>query len=208
MKTTKIFTLVIVVIFTLSCKKDNQNNSDIIYTRINKTLTIATSNEVFELDIDKDGVDDLSFNASTYYNSTNLSNVYTLYIYSLNDSVELVERQLSIPWKSNNYSYFVVFNLFENYIIQSDPPSGCYWRIPIRPAASVEIKIKDTLSSDSTYFKTFTTATNTYIAVKIKNNVDYFGWIRLSTSDDGKSLIIYDAAISKLPNKSIKTGER
>jgi|JI6StandDraft_1071083.scaffolds.fasta_scaffold85908_2 hypothetical protein len=209
MNSVKNITVIAIFIFAVSCKKEKQNNPAIIYTSINKTLTIATANEKFDLDINNDEIKDIRFVTNNLrYNNGDLSNVDNIFITPLTDSIEIVDRQLSIPWKNNSYSFFVVFNFYENYLIEEDAPSGCFWRNPVRPSAAIELKIKDTITNDSTYFKTFTEASNTYIAIRIKNNNFYYGWIRISTSNDSKSLTIYDAAISKQSNKFIKTGER
>lgn len=57
----------------ISCKRETQNNVNIIYTSINKTLTIGTINELYDLDINKDGLNDIEFLTRTNYDSPSLS---------------------------------------------------------------------------------------------------------------------------------------
>lgn len=208
MKITKIITLVIIVTVAVSCKKSEQNNPNITYTNINKTLTIGTTDQEYDLDINKDGISDLKFVAGTRYNTSDMSYFDYAYTHSLNDSVEAVRKRLIIPWKSSRYSYLVAGSLTDDYLIGPTAQIDFYWENPIRPAASIYIKIRDAISADSTEFKAFSEMPKSYIAVKIRNNKSYFGWVRVSTSMDGKSMTIYDAAISKLPEIPIKAGEK
>jgi hypothetical protein len=207
-KTTKIITLIAIVILAISCKKESQSNPNIIYTSINKTLTMGTSNLEFGVDINKDGINDLKFGAYTRYDGSVLSDFDATCLFSLNDSIEVIRKQLAIPWKSTSYSYFIACSLYSDYEVNNTAPSAYFWQNPIRPSACLSIKIRDQLSTDSTEFSAFTESPKSYIAVKIMKNNPYYGWICVSTSKDGKSMTIYDAAISKLPNTPIKTGEK
>ena len=94
-------TFIVIVILTISCKKETQSNADIIYTNINKTIIRSTTNIDYNLDIDKDGLDDMKFRLDL----VNAASINSTYYYSLievkNDSLSFHCSKIDLDWKGN-----------------------------------------------------------------------------------------------------------
>jgi hypothetical protein len=209
MKKIKIIMLIVIGILAVCCKKSRQSNANITYTNINKTITRSTTNIDYNLDIDKDGLDDMKFR----FDLVNAASINSTYYYNLievkNDSLSFHCSKLDLNWKGNIIRNSYPLPYTEQSAISSTISSG-YWTdnyfldYPYLYGKAEEID-----KSSSSVIKAFSNNYKNYIAIKIKKNGSYyFGWICLSISEDGESTTIYDAAISKLPNTSIKAGEK
>lgn len=209
MKKIKIIMLIATGILAVSCKKSDQNNPDIIYTSISKTITRATANSDLNLDIDNDGLDDMKFR----FDLVNAASINSTYYYNLievkNDSLSFHCSKLDLNWKGNIIRNSYPLPYTEQSAISSTISSGYWTDNYFLDYPYLYGKAEEMDKSSSSVIKAFSNNSKNYIAIKIKKNGSYyFGWICLSISEDGESTTIYDAAISKLPNTAIKAGEK
>jgi len=201
-------TFIVIVILTISCKKETQSNADIIYTNINKTIIRSTTNIDYNLDIDKDGLDDMKFRLDL----VNAASINSTYYYSLievkNDSLSFHCSKIDLDWKGNVIRNSYPISYTEQSVISSKISLGYWTDNYFLDYPYLFGKAEEMDNSSSSVIRAFPNNSKNYIAIKIKKMGSYyFGWICLSISQDGKSTTIHDAAISKLPNSSIKAGE-
>jgi len=125
-----------------------------------------------------------------------------------NDSLSFHCSKIDLDWKGNVIRNSYPISYTEQSVISSKISLGYWTDNYFLDYPYLFGKAEEMDNSSSSVIRAFPNNSKNYIAIKIKKMGSYyFGWICLSISQDGKSTTIHDAAISKLPNSSIKAGE-
>lgn len=180
------------------CKKDEESN--IAYTDITDVnLTPTVNNDLSHfIDLNADGVNDLKINVENYYENY-YGYTYESGFVSANgqNGANLLTRNQTI----DGYNYTFGIGLTGGSDIGS---TQTIWAGEGDLAGKYVSSYYNTTEEYGDFL-----GTERYLGVRftVQGNTHY-GWVRISAAADGKSAIIKDYAYHKLPNTTIKAGEK
>lgn len=197
MKTQKIKLVIFlsIVILSISCKKEDITNSNIVYKKLNTQIEVGTSlvfDTIVALDLDDNTT--IDFNLQISYTSIGRLSEYGLYItvddsrnqwLIYQDGEENIARNLIIDEVIEGAS-----TIWDDYIL--------FYRKYINNGVTL-INFTGTVGVGDVF------AGIRFIA----DDGEYrYGWIKMAISSDFKTIQIKEYAYQKQPNIAIKAGEK
>ncbi|MFN8283583.1 MAG: hypothetical protein U0U67_10240 [Chitinophagales bacterium] len=195
MKSITVF--IIALLFTVACKKNDNNNPAINDRTINKNITAIKVGSNFMvsdyLDLDDDGKLDINFEGilsdSTKY----------LRITGVNDSTNILSDFVSFPSFLGGI-ITIPKTLTTNTLVDV---SSSHW-VELTYIAFISTKVtkefNDGIHGDG----------DVYLAFQIEKNTgnNYYGWMLINVSSDMKAITVKEVAVNTVANKGINIGEK
>lgn len=191
----KKYSLLVTTIALVAChKKDNPvtDTPAMIYTDCKNTS--VKQGQMFHIDLDKDGMRDLSF--GTWYTGSPLHREDLVLFYA-----ESYIHTLLLMDTTNEST--PMYSKDELIALPTLPAYHQWYQLSLSELARKHIPEMNPIYWDGTWKQ----ASHRYMGIKItKGNQWYAGWIELSFNTTGEQIILHRAAISKTPYVPVTAG--
>jgi hypothetical protein len=192
MKAILIIPILIEVLISFSCKKDDfihRQDNDTIYYAAFDSQVMVLNDQPYEFDINKDKDTDLWF--KVFQEEENVNGVLSYY---LNCEVTSLQDYIKLAWGAQGSS-------FKYYVEYGSKVSSSRFLFEDRVTTAGNIWVK----KEGVWV--FEKKPERYVGIKSEDDEgSCYGWIHLSFTDS--SMAIKEIALSKIPNQSIIAGAK